>query len=76
MFDLDLASWAALVAQLVRASVRDAECRGFKSNLNQLIFHFFILPQVPVFLSFFLFISSHHVHVVGYFKDDAILFLQ
>ena len=40
MLDLDLASWAALVAQLVRSSVRSAECRGFKSHLRQLIFHF------------------------------------
>ena len=53
MFDLDPASWADLVvAQLVRASVRSAECRWFKSHLRQLIFH---LPQVPVFLSFFSF---------------------
>ena len=56
MFDLDPASWVALIAQLVRASVRSKECRGFKSHLRQLIFHFFLLPQVhvPVFLSFFL----------------------
>ena len=54
MFDLDPASWAALVAQLVRASVRSAECHGFKSHLRQLIF-IFSLPQVSVFLSFFLF---------------------
>ena len=51
MFDLDPASWAALVAQLVRASVRSAECRGFKSHLRQLIFHFFIASGVC--LSFF-----------------------
>ena len=72
--DLDPASWAALVAQLVRASVRSAECRGFKS---QLIF-IFSLPQVSVclsvFLSFFLSISSvimymyikYIVHVPNY----------
>ena len=65
MFDLDPPSWAALVAQLVRASVRSVECRGFKSHLRQLIFHF---PQVPVFLSFFIFISSHHVIVSGHQK--------
>ena len=53
MFDLDPASWAALVAQLVRASVRSAECRGFKSHLRQL-FHFFIcLRCLSFFLSFF-----------------------
>ena len=65
------ASWAALVhvAQLVRASIRSAECRGFKPHLRQMkkseATHFssFHLPQVPVFLSFFLFISSHHVHI-------------
>ena len=57
MIDLDPASWAALVAQLVRASVRSAECRGFKSHLRQLIFHFSFASGV--FLSFFLsFFSS------------------
>ena len=56
MFDLDPASWATLVAQLVRASVRSEECRRFKSHLRQLIFLFFICLQVAVFL-----ISSHHV---------------
>ena len=60
VFDLDLFSWPVLVAQLVRSSVRSAECRGFKSHLRQLTFHFFNLPQVPVFL----FISSHHVHML------------
>ena len=50
-------SWAALVAQLVRASVWSAECCGFKSHLRQLIFHFFHLPQV-VCLSFF-----HSLHL-------------
>ena len=61
MFDLDPASWAAaLVAQLVRASVRSAECRGFKSHLRQLIFHFFICLRC---LSFFLSsISRYHVY--------------
>ena len=55
MFDLDPASWAALVAQLVRASVRSAECRGFESHLRQLIFSFFIcLRCLSFFLSFFL----------------------
>ena len=60
MLDLDPASWAALVAQLVRASVRSAECRGFKSHLRQLIFSFFIcLRCLTFFLSFFLsFFSS------------------
>ena len=54
MLDLDPASWAALVAQLVRASVRSAECRGFKSHLRQLIFSFFIcLRCLSFFLSFF-----------------------
>ena len=56
MFHLDWASWATLVAQLVKASVRSAECRGFKSHLRQLIFICLLF-----FLSFFLFISSHHV---------------
>ena len=62
MFDLDPASWAALVAQLVRASVLSAECGGFKSHLRQLIFHIFhFFIASGVCLSFFL--SSHHVHV-------------
>ena len=39
MFDLDPVSWAALVAQLVRASVRSTECREFKPHLRQLIPH-------------------------------------
>ena len=55
LFDLDPASWAqcaALVAQLVRASVRSAECHGFKSHLRQFIF-IFSLPQVSVFLCFY-----------------------
>ena len=47
MFDLDPTSWAALVAQLVRAS---AECHGFESHLRQLIF-LLHLPQVAVCLS-------------------------
>ena len=60
MFDLDPASWAALVAQLVRASIRSAECRGFESHLRQLIF-IFSLPHAGVCLSVFLsfFLSFH-----------------
>ena len=63
--------WAALVAQLVRASVRSAECRGFKSHLRQLIF-IFSLPQVSVFLSFFLslFLSFHPSQVLSYIIMD------
>ena len=53
MFDLETASWAALVAQLVRASVRSAECHGFKSHLS--FFLSFFLPQVIMHLP--------HVHV-------------
>ena len=49
IFDLDPASWAALVAQLVRAYAGSAECRGLKSHLWQL---FFIASGVC--LSFFL----------------------
>ena len=64
MFDLDPASWAALVAQLVRASVQSTEYRGFKSQLRQLIFHFFIcLRCLSFFLSFFL---SFHLQVIMY----------
>ena len=51
MFDLDLASGAALVDQLVRVSVWSTECRGFESHLRQLSFSFFHLPQVSFFLS-------------------------
>ena len=51
MFDLDPASWASLVAQLVRASVPSAQCCGFKSHLRQLIFIFSLL-RVSFFLSF------------------------
>ena len=51
MFDLDPASWAALVAQLVRASVRSAECREFKS---QLIFSFASGACLSFFRSFHL----------------------
>ena len=58
MFDLDPASWAALVAQLVRASVQSAECRAFESHLRQLIFSFFIcLRCLSFFLSFHLTLS-------------------
>ena len=61
LFDLDTASWAALVAQLVRASVRSAECRGFESHLRQLIFSFFICLRC---LSFFL--SFSHLSIIMY----------
>ena len=64
--DLDPASWAALVAQLVRASVQSTEYRGFKSQLRQLIFHFFIcLRCLSFFLSFFLFISKSSCMLMG-----------
>ena len=59
MFDLDPASWAALVAQLVRASVWSAECRGFESHLRQLIYSFFICLRC---LSFFF----SHLSIIMY----------
>ena len=70
MFDLDPAGLAALVAQLVRASVWSAECCGFKCHLRATHFSFFHWPQVPVFLSFFLsFFSSQVVmHIYMYIK--------
>ena len=63
MLDLDPASWASLAAQLVRASVQSAECRGFKSHLRQLIF-IFSLPWVSFFLlSVSFHLKSHHVPI-------------
>ena len=74
MFDLDPASWAALVAQLVGASVRSTEYRVSWVQIppEATHFHFFIASGVCLsfFLSFFLSISSVimyylcvHVHV-------------
>ena len=68
LFDLDTASWAALVAQLVRASVRSAECHGFKFHLRQLIFHCFLCLRClsSFFLSFHLMsscISSTYMYM-------------
>ena len=67
MFDLDPASWAALVAQLVRASVQSAvgsnptwgkwNSFSFWGKWNS--FSFFHLPQVSVSLSFHL--ECYHV---------------
>ena len=53
MFDLDPASWAALVhvAQLVRASVQSAEYHGFESHLRQLIFIFSFASGVSLSIS-------------------------
>ena len=61
MLDLDPASWAISVAQLVRASVRSAECCGSKSHLRQLIFS---LPQVSFFLSLSFHLKCYNVHKV------------
>ena len=67
-FDLDPASWAALVAQLVRASVRSTECCGLKSHLRQLIFHFFICLRC---LSFSFFLSFFSSQVIMYMTCDV-----
>ena len=55
MFDLDPASWAALVAQLVRACLK---CRVSWVQIPPEATHFHFFIAWGVFLSFFLSISS------------------